>query len=105
MSRRYRKAEQWRELIAQQATGTESVVDFCQRNGLTPKSFYRHRKTLREADAHAGMSMVMVAPPASPGASGRIAVSWKGVELALSGSASSAWVAQLMRELANASVS
>ena len=34
MSRRYLKAEQWRELIAKQAAGTESIVAFCQRHGL-----------------------------------------------------------------------
>ena len=102
MSRRYLKAEQWRQLIAEQAAGTESVIDFCQRNGLTPKSFYRRRKALLEADQHEGM--IVVAPPASPGASRQMAVSWKGVELTLSCSASPAWVAQLMRELTDASV-
>jgi len=101
--RRYLKAEQWQELIAEQTAGTESVVDFCQRNNVTPKSFYQHRKAVREADSHAGM--VMVAPPASLCASRQMAVSWKGVELTLPGSASPGWVAQLMRELANASVS
>ena len=103
MSRRYLKAEQWRELIAQQAAGTASVAEFCQRHGLTPKSFYRRRKALREADARQGM--VAVAPPVLSKPAGQMAVSWRGVDLALSGSASPGWVAQLMRELADASVS
>ena len=103
MTRRYLKAEQWRELIAQQAAGTESIVDFCQRHGLTTKSFYYRRKTLREVDQHKGM--VAVAPPLARQSSGPMSVSWRGVELALPASASSGWVAQLMRELANASVS
>ena len=103
MTRRYLKAEEWRQLIAEQAAGTESVVDFCQRHGLTPKSFYRRRKTLRDADEH--QSMVAVAPPLSLASTSQMAVSWRGVELALSGSASPAWVAQLMRELTDASVS
>ena len=103
MSRRYLKAEQWRQLIAEQAAGTESVAEFCQRHGLTTKSFYRHRKALREADAHQGM--VAVAPPVSSQPTSQMAVSWRGVALALPGSASPSWVAQLMRELADASVS
>ena len=103
MSRRYLKAEQWRELIAQQAAGAESVAAFCQRHGLTTKSFYRRRKALREADAHQGM--VAVAPPVTSQPTGQIAVAWRGVALTLPGSASPAWVAQLMRELADASVS
>lgn len=103
MSRRYLKADQWRELIAQQAAGTESVAEFCQRHGLTTKSFYRRRKALREADAHQGM--VAVAPPVTSQPAGHMTVSWGGIALALPPSASPAWVAQLMRELADASVS
>lgn len=103
MSRRYLKAEQWRELIAQQAAGTESVIEFCQRHGLTAKSFYRRRKALREADQHKGM--VAVAPPLAQRASGSMVLSWRSVELALPSSASPTWVAQLMRELADAPVS
>ena len=103
MSRRYLKAEQWRELIVQQAAGAESVAEFCQRHGLTPKSFYRRRKALRDADQHKGM--VAGAPPMISKAAGQTAVSWRGVDLALSGSASPGWVTQLMRELADASVS
>ncbi len=103
MSRRYLKADQWRQLIAQQAAGTESVTEFCQHHGLTTKSFYRRRKALREADAHKGL--VAVAPPMPSQPTGQIAVAWRGVALTLPGSASPAWVAQLMRELADAPVS
>ncbi len=103
MSRRYLKAEEWRQLIAEQAAGTESVIDFCQRHGLTSKSFYGRRKALREAERHEGM--VVVAPPLSLASTRQMAVSWRGVEVAFSGSASPAWVAQLMRELVDAPVS
>lgn len=103
MSRRYLKAEQWRELIAQQAAGAESVAEFCQRHGLTPKSFYRRRKALRDADQHKGL--LAVAPPLVRQASGPMTVSWRGIELALPSAASPAWLAQLMQELADASVS
>jgi transposase-like protein len=103
VSRRYRKAEQWRELIAMQEAGTESVVEFCRRHGLAPKSFYHRRKALRDADQRKGM--VAVSPPLPRAPSGPIALSWRGVELTVSGSASATWVAQLMRELADAPVS
>ena len=103
MTRRYLKAEQWRQLIAEQAAGDGSGVDFCQRNGLTPKSFCRRRKALRDEYEHE--SMVAVAPPTSLASTRQMAASWRGVELALSGSASPAWVAQLMQELTDASVS
>jgi len=33
--RRFLKVEQWRQLIAQQAAGTESVGEFFQRQDLT----------------------------------------------------------------------
>lgn len=103
MSRRYLKADEWRELIAQHAAGTESVAEFCRRHGLTPKSFYRRRKALREADAHQGM--LAVAPPVSSQPISQMALSWRGVALALLASASPGWVAKLMQELADASVS
>ena len=94
MSRRYLKAEQWRELIAQQAAGTESIVDFCQRHGLSTKSFYHRRKVFRDADEHQGM--VAVAPPLARQSSGPMSVSWRSVELALPASASSGWVVRMV---------
>ncbi len=103
MRRRYLKPEQWQALVEQQEASGESVTVFCQQHGLIPKTFWNRRKALREAGQ--GKGMVVVAPPASSSAStGAMAVSWHGVELALPASASPAWVAQLMRELANASV-
>jgi transposase-like protein len=104
VSRRYLKLEQWRSLIEQHEASGESVTQFCRRHDLTPKTFWNRRKALREADQ--GKGMVVVAPPAASAAASRqLSVAWRGVELALAGSASPAWVAQLMRELADASVS
>ena len=104
MSKRYRKLEEWRQLIEQQEASGESVTTFCQRHDLMPKTFWNRRKALRQADQCKGM--VVVAPPADSGStSSPMAVCWRGIELALPGSASPAWVAQLMRELADASVS
>lgn len=102
MARRYLTSAQWRDLIVQQAAGHESVVEFCQRLGLTPKSFYRRRAALRQTDPAKGM--MVVAPPIARSSSGPIAVSWRGVELTVSDQASPTWIAQLMRELADASV-
>ena len=102
MARRYLSSAQWHDLIAQQAASSESVVEFCQRLGLTPKSFYRHRAALRQAESAKGL--MVVAPPVVRPASGPMVVSWHGVELTLSAAASPSWIAQLMRELADAPV-
>ena len=102
MARRYLTSAQWRDLIAQQAAGHESVVEFCQRLGLTPKSFYRRRAALRQTDQAKGM--MVVAPPIARPAPGPVVVSWHGVELTLSAAASPTWIAQLMRDLADAPV-
>ena len=102
MARRYLTSAQWRDLIAQQAGGSESAVEFCQRLGLTPKSFYRRRAALRQAEPLKGL--MVVAPPVTRSASGPMVVSWHGVELTLSAAASPAWIAQPMRELADAPV-
>ena len=102
MARRYLTSAQWHDLITQQASGSESVVAFCQRLGLTPKSFYRHRAALRQAEPSKGL--MVVAPPVARSASGPMVISWHGVELTLSAAASPTWIAQLMRELADAPV-
>ena len=102
MSRGYLKLEQWRSLIEQQEASGESVTRFCQRHDLTPKTFWNRRKALRESDQGKGM---VLAPPASSATSCPLSIRWRGVELALAGQASAAWVAQLMRELADAFVS
>lgn len=78
------------------------MVEFCQRLGLTPKSFYRRRAALRQTDSATGM--MVVAPPIARPSSGPMVVSWHGVELTLSAAASPTWIAQLMRDLADAPV-
>ena len=103
MSRRYLKQEQWRALIEQQEASGESVTAFCRRHDLLPKTFWNRRNAMREADQNKGM--VAVSPPVSRASSNPMAISWRGVEIALTGSVSPAWVGQLMRALADASVS
>jgi len=73
------------------------VVAFCQRLGLSPKSFYRRRAALRETDSAKGM--MVVAPPAVPPSSRPMVISWHGVELTLSAAASPTWIAQLMSRI------
>ena len=51
-----------------------------------PKTFWNRRKALREADQSKGM--VVVSPPVSRASTSQMTVAWRGVELAVSGSAS-----------------
>jgi len=102
VARRYLTSAQWRDLITQQAAGRESVGEFCQRLGLTTKSFYRRRAALRQAESSTGLTVV--APPVARPSSGPIVICWHGVEVTLSAAASPTWIAQLMRELADATV-
>lgn len=105
MARRYLKREQWRDLIAQQEASGQSVSAFCRDHDLLPKTFWNQRKALREAVEQVNKGLVAVEPPSSMLSSGQMRVTCRGVELVLSGSVSPAWVAHLMRELADAPVS
>ena len=102
MSRQHLKLEQWRQLIEQQQASGESVTVFCRRHGVHPKSFWNRRKVLR--DAEQACQMIPVAPPVALPSGSQLLLSWQGIELGLSGAPSARWVAQLMRELSNASV-
>ena len=44
--RRRRSADEWRQLIEQQAGSGLSGLAFCQQHGLQAKTFYRQRKLL-----------------------------------------------------------
>ena len=41
--------ERWCELIQEQAAGNQTVATFCQEQGITEHSFYRHKRQMREA--------------------------------------------------------
>jgi putative transposase len=102
--RRYRKREEWRSLIEQQEASGESVTAFCRRHDISTKSFWHQRKALGESPVQ--NAMIAVEPPVrTNGRAGQAMLSWRGIDLTVSLSASPAWVAQLMRELADASVS
>jgi hypothetical protein len=40
--------ERWCELIERQAAGNQTVATFCQEQGITEHSFYRHKRRMRE---------------------------------------------------------
>ena len=44
--RKRRSADEWRQLIEQQASSGLSGLAFCQQHGLLAKTFYRQRKLL-----------------------------------------------------------
>jgi putative transposase len=44
--RKRRSADEWRQLIEQQASSDLSGLAFCQQHGLLAKTFYRQRKLL-----------------------------------------------------------
>ncbi len=103
MRRRYRKREEWRSLIEQQEASGESVTAFCRRHDISTKSFWHQRKALGETTAQT--AMIAVEPPVrTRSGAGQAVLSWRGIELVVPLSASPAWVAHLLKELADASV-
>jgi hypothetical protein len=48
-----RKEQQWRQWIRQWQTSGQSVLDFCDRHGLSQATFYAWRRLLRQRDADA----------------------------------------------------
>ena len=64
MSKRtYRSKSEWRKLIEQQVQSGLSGLEFCKQQGLLAKTFYRHRKLLRQQNLiPAGRSFIQVQP-------------------------------------------
>jgi putative transposase len=48
--RKRRSADEWRQLIEQQAGSGLSGLAFCQQQGLLAKTFYQQRKLLRSSE-------------------------------------------------------
>jgi hypothetical protein len=64
--------EQWRQRIAQQRSGGQSVAAFCRDQGVSENSFYFWRRRLREANAGTFVELrtsAAVAPEARPAGS------------------------------------
>ena len=102
-SRKHRSETEWRKLVEQQASSGLNGVKFCQQEGLSRKTFYRHRKSLKGkvADGVAGQ-FIKVTPgpvqmmPVQP----TVVLHYRDSQLQLPVGANPTWVAELMKALA-----
>lgn len=79
MSREYRTLDDWRAIIEQQEASGESVVAFCQQQGIRPKYFWNRKRAVRGADR--ADDFVAVAPPKCNDAEDQVTVNWRDVEM------------------------
>lgn len=100
--RKHRSKGEWRHLIEQQARSGLNGVAFCEQQGLSRKTFYRHRKTLdgKAADSVAGQfikvdSGDIQTTPLQPGA----VLHYRDSRLQLPIGSDPVWVAELMKAL------
>ena len=103
MARRTR--EQWLVLFQTQAASGLSATEFCRQRGIDPNYFFQRKGSLGAepkpvSDSVAGF-VELRAPAAVTGA---VELRFGPVRLSLPPSASPAWVATLIRELAGATV-
>lgn len=103
MSRKYRSLDDWRAIIEQQEASGESVVAFCEQQGISPKYFWNRRRAVRGADQTDGF--VAVAPPKRNEAEAQVIVSWRDARVTLPASLPPTWLAELLRALDHAAVS
>lgn len=101
---RRRTREDWLELFGEQRDSGLSVAAFCERKGLNASYFYQRKR-------HYGWSGGEPAAPAAgfvelkpPVRSCAIHLKWHSVEIEIPPGTSVAWVAKLIRELADAPV-
>ncbi|MDH5356150.1 MAG: hypothetical protein OEY09_17035 [Gammaproteobacteria bacterium] len=103
MSKRtYRSKSEWRKLIEQQAQSGLSGLEFCQQQGLLAKTFYRHRKLLRQQNLiPVRHSFVQVQPKAiSPVSSDQaVILQHRESRVSIPSSTDPVWLAQLMNTL------
>ncbi len=100
--RKHRSKAEWRNLIEQQARSGLNGVAFCERYGLSRKTFYRHRKVVEEkaSDSLSGQ-FIKIEPKPAP----KIPVQAAAVlhfgdsRLSLPADTEPAWVAELMKAL------
>ncbi len=100
--RKRRNADEWRQLIEQQAGSGLSGVVFCQQHGLQTKTFYRQRKLL------SGSELVLTVHPFIKVGSGPVQqaatspesiLQYRNSRLQLPVGTDPAWLAQLMNSL------
>ena len=61
-----RSQEQWKTLLAEQASGAVGITEFCEQRGLSPSSFHKWRRRLESVDsprAHPGSGFVELMAP------------------------------------------
>ncbi len=100
--RKHRSQDQWRDLIEQQARSGLNGSAFCEQHGLSPKTFYRHRKALEgKAEDSVSGRFVKVQPkpvpmlPVQPAA----VLHYRDIRLSVPAGAEPAWIAELMKAL------
>jgi len=103
MSKKYRTLEDWRTIIEAQEASGESVVAFCERQGISPKYFWSRRRAVRDAGSAAGF--VAIAPPLRVVDNAQVSVTWRDARISLSASLPPTWLAELLRALDHATVS
>lgn len=103
MSRKYRSLEDWRTIIEAQEASGESVVAYCEQQGISPKYFWNRRRAVRGAGRADGF--VAVAPPERDVDNAQVTVSWRDARVSLPASLPPTWLAELLRALDHAAVS
>jgi len=103
MSRKYRTLEDWRAIIDEQQASGESVVAFCQKQGISPKYFWNRRRAVRGAER--GDHFVAVAPPKRGDDNAQFTLNWRDARVSLPASLSPTWLAELLQALDHAAVS
>ncbi len=100
--RKHRSQDQWRDLIEQQAGSGLNGSAFCEQHGLSPKTFYRHRKALEgKATDSVSSQFVKVNPkpasmmPVQPAA----VLHYRDSRLSVPAGTEPAWIAELMKAL------
>ncbi len=100
--RKHRSKAEWRNLIEKQARSGLNGVAFCERHGLSRKTFYRYRKVLVEKapDSVPGQ-FIKVEPKSAPMMSVQAAVvlHYRDSRLSLPAGTEPAWVVELMKAL------
>lgn len=100
--RRRRSAAEWQGLIEQHEQSGISAFAFCQQQGLSSKTFYKHRRTLQAKTANHSAERFIKIHPNSTQATAihtTAVLHYQHSRLHLPTGADATWVAQLMKAL------
>lgn len=95
MARQRRTPAQWQQIIARWQQSGLSGSEFCQREGINSKSFYRAKS--RFTGANVASQFIQAQPVTAP--CGEITVILPGCRIACSSSVSAGWLAEVVRRL------